>query len=103
MKDRILSVVVILLVVAIVAGFFQSRQYYWGNPGNPYGQTIHNIKDCIDHWRPECTDLDFSRLNGIMKRDLEDRLPATALTAPRVVCEEDATAERCTRVRWGDQ
>lgn len=58
-------------------------------------ETFEKIQACVATWRPECAELDFSPLNGIERKDLR-----IVVGQSRVVCEEDATAEHCVKVRW---
>jgi hypothetical protein len=111
-RGPLLSVLILFVVVGILAQFFAPR--YCCGPGpskmtpetikKTQDETIKKIQGCIDHWRSECDRLRFTFLNGIEKRDLTQRLPASAFMppAPDVVCEEDASAEHCTRVHWGN-
>ena len=95
--------VLILLVAGIVAGFVARRICACVTPEmrkSAGERAIKHIQDCIDHWRPECADLNFAALDGIEKRELTQKLPASALTPPGVVCEEDPTAAHCTSVHW---
>lgn len=63
-------------------------------------ETMEKMQDCIDDWLPACADLDFSPLNGIERRYLTVRSVADAFVPSPIVCEEDATAAHCVRVRW---
>ena len=85
-------IVLILLAGVIVAGAFAAP--------SRRAETIKKIQDCIDHWGSECAEPDFRLLNGIKKRHLIEVLPASASVPSPVVCEEDATAQRCTSVHW---
>ena len=96
----------ILILLAGILDAFVAPQY--GGPGmgiqpSRITVTIKKIQDCTEVWRSECAHLDFKPLDGIEKRDLTQRLPASASEMPPVVCEEDATAEHCTRVHWNNE
>src|SRR5262249_43793970 len=90
-----------VLAIFVWLGSLGGPRYY-ANPGKRTHVTIHNIQGCIDHWRPECADLDFTPLNGVYKSYLIDKLPASASVQPPVVCEQDAPAEQCTSVHWAN-
>ena len=86
-----LRVVVLLMVIGIVSAFFTVPRYCCGLQPSQRPETIKKVEECIEHWRPECADLDFRPLYGIGRWDLIRRLPASALSMPPriVVCEED--------------
>jgi hypothetical protein len=78
LRDPLILLIVLALGIVIVSlGFCAPRYYY--HHGNRYG-LIHKIQDCIDHWHPECADLDFSRLNGVEKGLYDLTGPAAGMT-----------------------